>query len=229
MRITSPAATAFSSTPVRIAGSSGVMGQTSGSPPASSTNPDRMTELNSTRESGGWPGSQIRRRHQLRAGGDDNDPGLPPHQHPGDAGRQHGPLGPGGDFHPLGEHHFPGDQVLAHPADVVPGKHRGLHRQQVGLRVRDVFHHDHRVGARGHEVAGVDGMGILAPGEPPGALRTRPVGAGRSHGKTVHGRLVRRGGRPAGPHRRRGDPPPGRRGGHLFRRQHGLEVEPGQK
>ncbi len=59
-----------------------------------------------------------------------------------------------------GEEQLGGDDILADPAHVLPGEGRRLDDDLLLVGDLDVFDHDHRVGAVGQDVAGVDEEGL---------------------------------------------------------------------
>ena len=124
---------------------------------------------------------------QLAAGGDDGDAGRGDHVHLGVAGGGEGAEIAGFEAAALGEHELGGHDVLAHRADVLPGRGGGGDLDRAVAAVVDVFDHDHGVGVGRHGVAGVDPDGLGVQLEVARRGLGSADGAGGGYGHTVHG------------------------------------------
>ena len=102
-------------------------------------------------------------RDDLVPGGDDAHQGLADHRDLQHAPGDHGPDGRRAYLHVGREDHFPGANVLADLADVLPGCGGSMDGDGAVGVFHDVLHHDHGVLVLGDGVAGVQNGELLRP------------------------------------------------------------------
>ena len=144
--------------------------------------------------------------HQFRPGGDDQHPRFSSHRHPIDAARDQGTHAVWGHLMAPGVEQFGGHDVFTHFAHVLPGKGRCFDADSIVVHGLDLLDHDHRIGALGHDVAGVEKNGLGSHGQLFGSGFAGTEGLLGFNGSAVHGRGVKVGRRHGGGYRFGQDP-----------------------